>query len=112
MFGSIRSHERCCKLMLDIIAVARPDCIEVQALQENPLGHNRAEVALGDQAHEWERIDDLVKATGLAPSGDDGVVVRTERRGRVAHDERAISLVYPDMGEDPAIGVVRQRMVT
>lgn len=67
---------------------------------------------MGYQAHQREGIDDFVKAAGLARRRNNRVVVRTKRRGCVAHGQRAIGLVCADMREDPAIGVLGQRMMT
>src|SRR6266567_4900284 len=101
MLGGIGGHECLRQIVLDVIAMARPHRIQVQALEKNTLGHNGAEVALRYQPHEGKGVDDLIEAAGLGSRGDNRGVVRTKRCSCIPYGERAISLVYSDMRQDP-----------
>src|SRR4029453_4030445 len=110
MLWGVGGHECLSEVSLHVVPMADFDLIEIH-IKENALGHDLAQVALGDETHEWQGIDHLIKAAKRVTSGDDRVIVWAKRRRRAAHGQRTIVLVRTNMREDTAIRGMGGRMV-
>ena len=107
----IGRHECLGQVGLDIIAMSDPHLIQVETINKDTLGHNRAQIALGNQPHERDGVHHLLKAGRFRRGTDNGVVIGPVGCRRKSHSEGTIIGKRTHTGEDAAVGVLGEGMV-